>query len=46
MIHMLFYFQNGMIALHAAASAGLLEIVTLLINSGCDINAADNVSYI
>ncbi len=35
-----------MTALHFAASSGFLNIATLLINNGCNVNVADsNVSY-
>ncbi len=38
--------QNGYTALHIAASHGYLEFVMLQINNGCNINAANEVSYV
>ena len=37
--------QEGNTALHYAAYDGHLEIVTLLINNGCDISITDKVSH-
>ena len=42
---MCYILQKGWTALHHAAYNGHLEIVTLLINSGCDINITDIVSH-
>jgi ankyrin repeat protein len=46
--HMCYILQYGNTALHNAANNGHLEIVTLLISNGCDMNAktTDMVSYI
>ncbi len=38
--------QYGYTALHHAAIKGHLEIVALLINDGCDVNATSDVSHI
>ncbi len=35
--------QDGKNALHMAASEGHLEVATLLISKGADVNAADKV---
>ncbi len=42
---MCYILQNGMTALHWAANNGHLDIATLLINNGCDMNIADDVSH-
>ncbi len=36
---------NGHTALHMAAANGHLEIAIILINSCCDVNATNKVSY-
>ncbi len=43
---MCYILQDGETALHCAAVKGHLEIATLLINNGCEINIADNVSHV
>jgi ankyrin repeat protein len=43
----LFYFaKNGHTALYGAVMSGRLDMVTLLIDNGCDVNNTDNVCYI
>ena len=42
---MCYILQYGWPAFHCAAWYGHLDIVTLLINNGCDINIADEVSH-
>ncbi len=42
--HMCVVLQYGQTALHNAASRGHIEIATLLIDSGCDLNAPDKAS--
>ncbi len=46
MIHIRHILQRGNTALHDAAANGHLEIATLLISGGCDINAINKVPYI
>ncbi len=38
-------YQRGWTALHYAAFNGHLEIATLLINNGCDIDITSKVSH-
>ncbi len=45
MIHMCYILQYGNTALHMAEVGNHLEIASLLINNGCDINIANKVSY-
>ncbi len=42
---MCYMLQNGETALHKAARRGHLEIATLLINNGCDMNITNEVSH-
>ncbi len=42
---MCYILQGGDTALHIAAEYGHLEIATLLINNGCDMNKTDKVSH-
>ncbi len=42
---MCYVLQDGETALHRAANNGQLEIATLLINNGCDMNIIDKVSH-
>ena len=37
--------QTGITALHWAAVKGHLEIATVLISNGCDMNITDKVSH-
>ena len=38
------WYQNGLIALYCAANGGHLEVVSLLLDSGANIEATNNVS--
>ncbi len=40
-----YIFQDGWTALHKAAYHCRLEIATLLISNGCDLNTTDKVSH-
>ncbi len=42
---MCYILQYGHTALHKAAMNGHLEIATLLISNGCDINITNKVSH-
>ncbi len=42
---MCYILQYGETALHYATSYGYLELVTLLINNGCNVNIANKVSH-
>ena len=37
--------QDGYTALHVAAKVGHLDMVQVLIQAGCDVNAVDKVSH-
>jgi len=40
---MLWLLQSGYTALHRAASQGHVEVITALLEGGCDVNAQDEV---
>ncbi len=40
------FFKGGGTAVHTAAMTGYLEIATILISKGCDVNITTNVKHI